>query len=127
MKPLSNIVVESIRTIESDCTRTCKASKYIDAFRTSKGLELAIERNRQHIFVWTELISGMTSILPFSPLRIYSANDGRNSNLNQLRSPRLQKGRPACYWRLENTEQLQQLLKAYLCFGPLDSAASTAT
>jgi hypothetical protein len=97
----------------------------MDGFRTSKGLELGIERNRQQIFVWTEVISGMTSKLPFSPLRIYTANDGRNSNLNQLRSPRLQKGRPACYWRLENTEELQHLLEAYLCFGPLDSAATT--
>lgn len=119
-----NILNLASKFLEEHFTRTYKPSLYIDAFRTTKGLELAIERNRKSLCVWTEPLDGYIADLGISPTRVYTPDEGRNSNLNQVRAPRLKKGRSAWYWKLENVDQFKSLIKLYETLGPKSLATA---
>ena len=111
-------VKEAIKIIEDRFERTCAPSKYVDGFRTTKGLELAVELNRMGIYIWTEPMEGHSSTLKCSPKKVYARSEPRNSNLNLKRSPRLTEDSRAWYWFFETTAELKELLNVYATLRP---------
>lgn len=85
-------------------------TKYISAFRTRRGSELALERNRDGVYLWTEQVDGRPIELP-AP-EAYPARRTRNSNL-ESQTQKLRIGKAVWYWRLDNLSQLQSLCAWY--------------
>lgn len=85
-------------------------TKYIQAFRTRRGRELAIERSRDGIYLWTEQADDRPPTLPMP--EPYPAGRSRNSNLAP-NAKRLAPERPVYYWRLESTQELLELCTWY--------------
>lgn len=85
-------------------------TKYIRAFRTRRGRELALERERDGIYLWTEQAEDRPSDLP-AP-EPYDAKRSRNSNLKST-TQRLGPGRPVWYWRLDEIGELERLCNWY--------------
>lgn len=113
-------VKEAIKIIEGRFERTCAPSKYLDGFRTTKGLELAVELNRMGIYVWTEPMEGCSSTFKCSPKKVYARSEPRNSNLNLKRTPRLTEDSQAWYWLFETTAELKDVLDVYETLRPGD-------
>lgn len=89
---------------------TGNVTKYIYAFRTRRGRELALERERDGIYVWTEQAPDRPLVLP-AP-EAYGPKRPRNSNL-KCNAKRLTVGSPAWYWRLGTAQELEQLCVWY--------------
>lgn len=85
-------------------------TKYIQAFRTRRGRELAIERDRDGIYVWTEQAEDRPISLPMP--EPYPAGRSRNSNLAP-NAKRLASGKHAYYWRLSSPQELAELCAWY--------------
>lgn len=85
-------------------------TKYIHAFRTRRGREIAVERSRDGIYIWTEQVEGLP--VGLEAPEAYEASRSRNSNLSQ-NAKRLAAGRPALYWRLKSAEELVALCDWY--------------
>jgi hypothetical protein len=85
-------------------------TKYISAFRTRRGREMALERDRDGLYLWTEQVEGRPIDLP-AP-EAYEAKRTRNSNLKST-AKRLQVGKAVWYWRLERISDLETLCTWY--------------
>jgi hypothetical protein len=85
-------------------------TKYISAFRTGRGREMALERDRDGLYLWTEQVEGRPIDLP-AP-EAYEAKRTRNSNLKST-AKRLQVGKAVWYWRLERISDLETLCTWY--------------
>jgi hypothetical protein len=96
---------------------TSNGTQYIAGFRTKRGRELALERNRDSVFVWVECIEsglpGITIRNVKNPGMPYSKDQGRNSNLNATNAPRLMRGKPAFYLEVAGVEDLKELIRWY--------------
>lgn len=92
--------------------RTAEPTQYIAGFRTNRGRELALQRARDSIFVWTEHLD-IPEALALRPVRHYPKDKTRSSNLNRKNSPRLIVGKAVDYWNLESTEELKALMEWY--------------
>lgn len=106
----SAIAQQAEQILCSTFETTGSVTKYIHAYRTRRGRELALERARSGFYVWTELVGGIPVGLP-APEQ-YEAARSRNSNLAS-NAKRLGTGRAALYWRLDSAEQLQELCDWY--------------
>lgn len=99
--------------LDARLARIAKPTRYIAGFRTPRGRELALERERKTgVFLWAE---DVTSGVPARFMEMhehYNAHAPRNSNLNSKNAPRLQLGNPASYWRL-SPELLPDFLDWY--------------
>lgn len=87
-----------------------RKTKYISAFRTRRGRELALERNRDGVYLWAEQVNDCPTELP-AP-EAYPARRTRNSNL-ESQTQRLRVGKAVWYWRLDNLSHLQSLCDWY--------------
>lgn len=87
-------------------------SKYIAGFTTRLGRQLAIERDRQSIYCWTEPVSLNTA--PSSPKALYPASKSRTSALNGKHAPRLMVGRAVQNWNFEKFEDFKRFIEWYV-------------
>ena len=92
--------------------RIAEPTKYIAGFRTRGGLELALERNRSGIALWTEVVPNVEES-GFVMTRRYDATTPRNSNLNSKNCPRLKLGREVLTLKLCDTEELIGFINWY--------------
>lgn len=102
----------SEQLLEQYLSRVANPSKYIAGFRTKDGKELALERQRQVITIWTQQVYGIEDA-GFALDRLYSANEPRNSNLNRKNCPNLRLGMPVAYWKLADTDELLDFINWY--------------
>lgn len=86
-------------------------SKYIAGFTTRLGRHLAIERDREAIYCWTEQTSLSTA--PCSPKALYPASKTRTSALNGKHASRLRIGRAVQYWNFENIVDFKSFIEWY--------------
>ncbi len=100
--------------LEKHLARTAKPTKYIAGFRTKRGREIALERSRDSLFIWTEHLAEFPQNFTLRPLRHYPANKSRNSNLNNKNAPKLIVSKAADYWQLDSTESLQSFIDWYV-------------
>ncbi|WP_010628910.1 DUF262 domain-containing protein [Halomonas sp. KM-1] len=92
--------------------RIAEPTKYIAGFRTHGGLELALERNRSGIALWTEVVPDVEESGFVMAMR-YDATTPRNSNLNSKNCPRLKLGREVLTWKLRDTDELVDFINWY--------------
>lgn len=90
---------------------TAPPTKYIAGFQLTNGTQVALERERDGIYLWTPAIDTVSSELSAYRER-YPATRSRNSNLNGKNAPMLREGRPVDYWRLPSLGHLEQLIAA---------------
>lgn len=86
-------------------------TQYIAGYRTADGRELALERGRAAVYCWAE-----PTPLPApagAPLRMYAAEDSRNSNVNSKNCPRLRVGNAVHYWRFDSISDFRGFLEWY--------------
>ena len=91
---------------------------YIATFRTASGREIALERERtEGFFVWlhkyTTEINGIDVENEKYPGKPYTANQGRNSTLNEKNTPKLKPGKKVWYLKVDNIEALENLIDWY--------------
>ena len=108
---MSQIAQQAERLCAENFTRIAPPSKYIAGFSSRLGRQLALELNRQAIYCWSQPVP--LTDAPTSPIRTYAENKSRNSNLNGKNSPNLVFGRPAHYWKFEDTSSFQTFLNWY--------------
>ena len=97
---------------------TAAPTKYIAGFRTERGRELALERNRNTaIYLWAEIqnpdIKGIKVMNQANPGMPYSANQPRNSNLNNKNAPRLKEGKEVYYLKIDDAAVLRAFVDWY--------------
>ncbi|WP_170799458.1 DUF262 domain-containing protein [Stutzerimonas stutzeri] len=93
------------------CSRIASPTQYIAGFRTRLGRELALERQRDGIYCWSEAVS--LADAPASPERHYPPEMSRNSNLNGKNCPRLRVGHAVHYWIFDRLDQFEAFLRWY--------------
>ena len=91
--------------------RVAPPSNYIAGFDMPNGRQIALERYRAQIYVWSEQVS--LDGAPAAPVRVYSAEKSRNSNLNAKNCPRLRVGNPVLYWVFHTLDELARFLVWY--------------
>lgn len=91
--------------------RIAAPTKYIAGFSTRLGRQLALQRTQQSIYCWTEEVA--LAGAPISPIRLYAANERRNSNLNAKNCPNLKVGNSLHYWKFADTTSFQDFLNWY--------------
>jgi hypothetical protein len=109
MTEITNIAEKWLATL---LKRTAEPTQYIAGFRTARGRELALQKNRDAIYIWTEHLD-LPDSLTLRPKRNYSSTKSRSSNLNRKNTPRLIVGKPVDYWELETTDELKTLVEWY--------------
>ena len=62
--------------------RTAEPTQYIAGFRTARGRELALQKARDSIYIWTEHLE-LPDTLTLRPIRYYAHDKSRSSNLNR--------------------------------------------
>jgi hypothetical protein len=91
-------------------------TKYFAGFENKRGQQLAIERNKQTLFLWIETLStdraGLAVRNQKKPGQPYAANQSRNSNLRS-RAPRLAEGHEAFYVAVDDIATFDRLLTWY--------------
>lgn len=91
--------------------RTATSTKYIAGFQTTRGFQLALERNRSGLIcLWAEPTEIAINGIECKP---YSTADTRNSNLNDKNASRLKTGRPAHYLKFADEATFKRFLEAY--------------
>jgi hypothetical protein len=96
--------------LESILNRTAEPTQYIAGFRTIRGRDIALQRARDAIYIWTEHLE-LPNTLTIRPMRHYPKDKSDSSNLNRKNSPRLIVGKAVDYWKLESTEELKALVE----------------
>jgi hypothetical protein len=86
-------------------------TKYIAGFRTADGKEVAYERSKATITLWTQPVDIEGAEL--EPHRSYEAHTPRNSNLNRKNTPALGLGNPALVWQMYDTDELLDFINWY--------------
>ncbi|MDI3490757.1 MAG: hypothetical protein PWP11_2034 [Thauera sp.] len=108
---MSDIVKMAEAWCATRTRRIAPPSNYIAGFEMPNGRQIALERNRAQVYVWTEQVS--LDAAPAAPVRIYSAEKSRNSNLNAKNCPRLSVGNPVLYWIFHTLDELVHFLIWY--------------
>lgn len=108
---MSDIVKMAEAWCATRARRVAPPSNYIAGFEMPNGRQIALERDRAQIYVWTEKIS--LDDAPAAPVRAYSAEKSRNSNLNGKNCPRLRVGNPVLYWIFHTLDELGHFLVWY--------------
>lgn len=95
----SKISQQAESLLAQQLTRTAPPTKYIAGFITPRQRQLAQERNRQSISIWSEAVAheAPSSLRRFLKER-YPASRTRNSNLNSKNADRLRVGKAVDYW-----------------------------
>lgn len=95
----SKISQQAEALLAQKLTRTAPPTKYIAGFVTPRQRQLAQERNRQSISIWSEAVAheAPSSLGRFLKER-YPAARTRNSNLNGKNADRLRVGKAVDYW-----------------------------
>ncbi|WP_394168914.1 DUF262 domain-containing protein [Saccharospirillum alexandrii] len=86
-------------------------TKYIAGFRTADGKEIAYERGKTTITLWTQPVD--LEGAEIEPVRSYEPHTPRNSNLNRKNTPALKLGNPALVWHLYDTDELLDFINWY--------------
>ncbi len=99
------------------CT-AIQSTDYILAFRTSRGRELALERERSDsYFLWLQKYNQDFDGVSIRNLHggdgPYSASQTRNSNLNTTKTPKLGIGNRVWYLEIDSLEALDNVLSWY--------------
>lgn len=108
---MSDIVKMAEAWCATRTRRIAPPSNYIAGFDMPNGRQIALERDRAQIYVWTEQVS--LDDAPAAPVRAYSADKSRNSNLNGKNCPRLRVGSPVLYWIFHTLDELVRFLVWY--------------
>jgi len=108
---MSDIVKMAEAWCATRARRVAPPSNYIAGFDMPNGRQIALERDRAQIYVWTEQVPLDGS--PAAPARVYSAEKSRNSNLNGKNCPRLRVGSPVLYWIFHTLDELVRFLVWY--------------
>lgn len=98
--------------LEKFCLRIAPPTKYIAGFRTSDNKELALERERNGIVLWSQPVE-LDEDAEWVPHRTYTATSPRNSNLNRKNCPALSLGNPALVWQLDDADDLLDFINWY--------------
>lgn len=109
---MTQIVQDAEKLLADMLKRTAEPTQYIASFRTPRGRELALQRNREEIYVWTEHLENTPTELAIEP-KFYPKDKSRSANLNDKNAPRLKVGKAVDYWKLETLEQLRLLANWY--------------
>lgn len=112
MSSLQKLPEAALNFLNSTASRIGEA-QYIAGFRVGGTRELAIEKNRAQIYVYTERCSGQAPSEFGAPHRSYAAGKSRNSNLNSKNAPALVVGKPIEYWKFDNLGDFTRFLKWY--------------
>lgn len=115
--PDSAAIVQTAETLAAKYLRRLGApTKYIAGFQSKSGRQLAIERNKQGLFVWIEKLppdaAGIAIRNQKNPGQPYAATQSRNSNLRS-RAPRLAEGNVAYYTSIDSLDAFEGLLRWY--------------
>ena len=98
----------------SQLSRITEPTKYIAGFTTPAHRQLALQRARNGIYLWTEAVASMAPPeLGRFMRRGYSASKSRSSNLNMTNASRLTVGHPVDYWQFDTLGDLQQFIDWY--------------
>jgi len=108
---LANLARQAEAFCAEHFARIASPTHYIAGFRTRQGRELALERERDGIYCWSEAVS--LADAPASPERHYPAEKSRNSNLNGKNCPRLRVGHAVHYWIFDRLDQFEAFLRWY--------------
>lgn len=113
------IETEKAREILKDIfPYTEKTTQYLAVYKSKKGREFALERDRSEAFyIWVEKydgnIDGICIKNAKNPRQPYSSKQPRNSNLNETNSPRLKVGNKVWYLEISALEALKQVSRWY--------------
>ncbi len=100
--------------LASQLHRITKPTKYIAGFTTPTQRQLALQRERKGIYLWTEAVASLAPPeLGRFVQRGYSASQSRSSNLNSTNASRLTVGHPVDYWLFETLIDLQKFIDWY--------------
>lgn len=95
-------------------SRIAAPTQYIAGFLTSSRRQLALERARNSIFLWTEAAAhAAPPELGRFLRRSYAADKTRNSNLNATNADRLTRGHAVDYWRFDAVDELESFVAWY--------------
>lgn len=108
------IVQQAIEALISFGARSINSTQYIESFNVGIAFPLAIERERQSIFVWTQACRE-TVPADFAHFRedTYPASRSRNSNLNDKTAPRLKTGNSVDYWKFDTVFDFERFVHWY--------------
>lgn len=112
-KKTTSLIVEAAESWLNKNLRPTKApTKYIAGYQTRTGKQLALERCRQNLMIWTEPYSPELGIDNSVKVENYDPTRPRNSNLKS-RAPKLQTGKPAQYRTFNGLDEFQRFVGAY--------------
>ncbi|MDB5969052.1 MAG: hypothetical protein JWQ90_1502 [Hydrocarboniphaga sp.] len=94
--------------------RPINATQYIASFSIGAARQLAIEKEKKSIYLWTQACreSAPPELACFLR-RHYSASKSRNSNLNEKNAPLLKAGNAADYWMFPTIGELVRFVHWY--------------
>jgi hypothetical protein len=112
-KKINSGIVETAESwLNRNLSPTKAPTKYIAGYQTRTGKQLALERCRQNIMIWTEPYSAEPGTDNSVKVEHYDSIRPRNSNLKS-RTPKLKTGKPAQYRTFKGFDEFQRFVSAY--------------
>lgn len=103
--------------------RVTEGTQYIAGFTTANQFQLALQRCRESIYLWTESVSNQAPDSIKNKLeKSYSKDKTRSSNLKK-NCCNLAVGNPVDYWKFESLEEFENFLDWYQTIAYVEKTA----
>jgi hypothetical protein len=113
-KQPSEIALRAQAVLDAQLTQNAPHSLYIAGYHTLHGKQVALERCRKSILLWTEAVADAAPVEFQKHLKTrYTKDKSRNSNLNGKHASRLKKGNPVDYWEFNSVQELGKFIEWY--------------
>lgn len=113
-KKPSEITLRAQAVLDAQLTQNAPHTLYIAGYHTLHGKQVALQRCRDSILLWTEAVADGAPAEFQKHLKTgYAKDKSRSSNLNEKNASRLKVGNEVDYWEFNSVHDLGKFIDWY--------------